>query len=218
MTDNHTEVGNINYSFKKEKSTLFVLFFLIPLFWSIGGWFLSLYLAYVSGKIPDATPEEALISALVSLVMFIPIPIAAILSYAFNKLEISDGYVVIRKGLSGRHISFKTDDVLSFQHAYSRGSKGGSNNKIIFYLKCGKIVRTNDLHINPFELQKLLEILRSFCEGKGYSSSVMKNLASKNGDLPLPKVRINVIPPIIMALPFALALLTFVVYLMKNIL
>lgn len=218
MADRHTDFGNINYSFKKDKSTVFVLFFLIPLFWGFGGWFLYLYLAYVSGKIPNAAPEEALTAALVSLAMFIPIPIAALLSYALNKLEISDGYVVIRKGLSGRRISFRTDDVLSFQHAYSRGSKGERNHKIIFYLKCGKTVRTNNLYINPFELQRLLEILRSFCEGKGYSSSEMKRLASKNGGLPLPEVRINVIPPIIMALPFALALLALVAYLIKHVL
>lgn len=217
MADRHTDVGNINYSFKKEKSTLFVLFFLIPLFWSFGGWFLSLYIAYVSGKIPDAAPEEALIAALVSLALFIPVPIAALLSYTLNKLEISDGNVVIRKGLSGRCISFRTDDVLSFQHAYSRGRKGSSNHKIIFYLKCGKTVRTNDLHINPFELQRLLEILRSFCEGKGYSSSEMKRLASENSGMPLPEVRINVIPPIIMALPFALALLSFIAYIIKHV-
>jgi hypothetical protein len=218
MADDHAEVGNINFSFKKDKSTIFVLFFLIPLFWSFGGWFLSLYLAYVSGKIPEAAPVEALIAALVSLVIFIPIPIAALLSYALNKLEITDGYVVIRKGLSGRRISFRTDDILSFQHAYSRGRNGGSNHKIIFYLKCGKIVRTNNLHINPFELQRLLEILRSFCEGKGYSSSEMKRLASENDGIPLPEIKINVIPPIIMALPFAVALFTFAFYLMKYVL
>ena len=214
MADMHAGV-DINYSFKKDKSMVLILLFLTPLFWGIGGWFLSLYLEYISGRIPYAAPEEALIAALVSLAVFIPIPVAALISYALNKFEISDGHVIIRKGLSGRCISFRTDDVLSFQHAYSRGSKGQSNHKIIFYLKCGKTVRTNTLYINPFELQRLLEILRSFYEGKGYSASQMKRLATGNGDLPLPEVSINIIAPIIMALPFALALLVIAAYLIK---
>ncbi len=218
MADGLAGVGNINYSFKKDRSTILVLSFLIPLFWGFGGWFLSLYLAYASGKVTGATSEEALFAALVSLVVFIPIPIAALISYALNKLEISDGYVFIHKGLSGRSISFSINDVLSFQHAYSRGKNGSSNHKIIFYLKCGKTVRTNNLYLNPFELQRLLEVLRSFCEGKGYSASEMKRLASKNGSFPLPEVKINVIPSIIMALPFALALLALISYIVKHVL
>lgn len=218
MTDTIADVETINFSYKKSKATVMVLIFVLPIFWGIGGWFLSLYLAFISGRNAGGAPWEVLIAAIVALAVFIPIPIAALISFALNSFVISGGRVFIRKGLSGRSISFGIDEALSFQHAYSRGKNGQSSHKIIFYLKCGKIIRTNKLYINIFDLERLLEILRSCCEGRGYSAFEMKRIASENAGLPLPEVRRNVIPPVIMALPFAVALLAAVHYLVTYVL
>lgn len=106
MTDTIADVGTVNFSYKKTKSTVLSLVFILPIFWGIGGWFLSFYLAFVSGGNAGDAPLEALIAAIASLAVFIPIPIAALLSFALNTLVISDGRVFIRKDLSGRNISF----------------------------------------------------------------------------------------------------------------
>lgn len=218
MINTIADAMTINFKCKKDKSTLFILFFIFPIFWGFGGWFLSLYLAFLSGRNAGGTPTEALIVAMVSLLVFIPIPIIALVSFVQNTLVISDGHVFIRKGLSGRSISFGIGEAVSFQHAYSRGRNGGSSHKIIFYLKCGKIVRTNKLYINPFDLEQLLQILRSCCEGRGYSASEMKRIAGENTGLQLPEVKRNVIAPVIIALPFIAALLAAVHYLVTYVL
>lgn len=218
MTDTTDGAAAINFRYKKEKSTAVVLVFVLPIFWSIGGWLLSLYLAFLSGKNTGAGPLEALIVAIAALAIFIPIPIATLISFALNSFAISDGRVFIRKGLSGRCISFGISEAASFQHAYARGKNGMTNHKIIFYLKCGKIVRTNNLYINPFELERLLEVLRLCCEGRGYTTSEMKAMAAENASLPLPEEKVIFAAPAITAIPFAAALLAVIHYFVAYIL
>jgi hypothetical protein len=121
MEDTIVNAATTNFSFKKTIWALLSLIFTFPIFWGFGIWFLSIYFAYLSGRNAGDPPMETLLLAVVALLVFIPIPIIALISYAMNTFKISDGQVFIRKGLSGRSISFGIGEAVSFQHAYSRG-------------------------------------------------------------------------------------------------
>lgn len=201
------------YRLKKSRTPIVFMVIFYPIWIYFGSVFLKAYIGYLFLGLTDAPPTEYLAAGLIVLVIVLPLLLVIFLSYTLNSLVITDRYVYIRKGMTGRTQIVSHGDIRSFQHAYSTG-RNHSNHRIFFYLYSGQCVKTGQLFITLGGLTALMELLRGRFEGRGFELNELKALADENPAAGRAVSKTNVFIVILMILPFLLALTAVVLYML----
>lgn len=198
---------------RKEITPVFVLGVLISV-WLYFAWMLarSFLVALFTGR---AFSEESYLGAMIAFVLMLPVLLLPTLSYAGNRLVITDKRAYIRKGVGGACYTIDLDAVRSYQHAFSQG-RTQTNHAILFYLKCGKMIRTAQLHARLGSLEELLNVLRARFEGGGFTRTQLREIAaSYQGERGYER-RVNGALLGLLLTPFVIAVLLSIVYLLRR--
>lgn len=200
------------YKLQKSKMPIAFLFIFAPIWLYFSGIFFTTFYRFLFLHATDINPKDAYLAGIIGFLVFIPIILVILISYTGNNLIITNKRVIIRKGISARTQMAYHEDIRSFQHAYSTGRRGSSNNKIYFYLYCGKLIKTGDLYITYASMQTLLELLREKYEGRGFSVLELKRLGEQNPEARRPVTKKHPLMLVILLAPILLALLAFAGY------
>jgi hypothetical protein len=206
------ENETVLYQLRKSRMPILFMIFFFPVWLYFASIFLrASYQSVFSGG-TVLTPGEYYLAGMIGLIVFIPVVLAIMLSYFFNELIITDQRVYIRKGLSGRTYRLNLSGIRSFQHVISTGTRA-SNHSILFYLLCGKKIKTGNLFITLNSLQTLLELLREKFEGRGFTSRELADLKLQHPLAEEPVVRTNGLCLLLFLTPWILALVLTINYL-----
>ena len=206
------EVGEKQvYRVRKAVTPVFVMCVLIPV-WLYFAWILAApFLRALFSTGVKLVPTETYLAAMIAFLLMLPVLLLVALSYLGNRLVITDKRAYIRKGVGGACITVELHTVRSFQHAYTRGRNQGSD-AILFYLKCGKVVRTGVLFARMSSLGELLELLRARFEGRGFTAAELKEMAASHTGERGYERRTSGLLLGLLLLPFALAAVLSVAY------
>jgi hypothetical protein len=108
--------------------------------------------------------------------------------------------------VTGRTQVFRLEDVRSFQTVTSSG-RNRSTQAVLFYLFCGKQVKTGNLYLTLGSLQALLEVLRGKYEGRGFTRRELVQLNAEHPEAGQPVSRRNWGVVLLMLSPFLVALI-----------
>ncbi len=204
------------YKLQKSKMPIVFLFLFAPIWLYFSGIFFTPFYRYLFQSAEGINPKDAYLAGIIGFLVFIPIILVILISYTGNNLIITNKRVIVRKGITARTQMAYHQDIRSFQHAYSTGRRGSSNNKIYFYLYCGKLIKTGDLYITYGSMQTLLELLREKYEGRGFSILELKRLGEQNPQARRPETKRHPFVLIILLIPLLLALFSFVGYILAS--
>lgn len=205
---------HVVYRLKKQKSRLAAMAVFVPVWLLFGVLFLVVYGRYRFVGAEDVAPGAALAAGLMALLVLIPVALMILFGYFVNDLVVTDRRVYVRAWMPPRAVCFNLEDVRSFQHAYSTGRRGQTNNRIYFYLLCGGIVKTGDLFISPKSLEALLGLLRERYEGRGFTGRELHALGRQNPGAEKPVAKLLPAVFIALAAPVLLAVLMLSDYLL----
>ena len=200
------------YRLQKSKMPILFMIIFFPIWLYFGFIFLNPLIRAILANDNGASPSETYLAGLIGLIVFIPLVIVIILSYFLNQLIITDKRVYIRNGLIGRSHIVNLGDIRSFQHVVSRG-RNNTNHSILFYLHCGRVLKTGNLYVTLRSLQALLERLREKFEGRGFTRQELGQFKEQNTDAGQPLSKTNVFILILFLTPWLLALILTVSYL-----
>ena len=202
------------YKLQKSKMPIVFLLLFAPIWLYFSGIFFTPFYRYLFLGAKGINPKDAYLAGIIGFLVFIPFILLILISYTGNNLIITNKRVFVRKGIMARTQMAYHEDIRSFQHAYSTGRRGSSNNRIYFYLYCGKLIKTGDLFITYASMQTLLELLREKFEGRGFSILELKRLGEQNPEARRPITKKHPIVLIILLAPILLGLLVFAGYIL----
>ena len=202
--------------YKLQKSKMPILFLLIfaPIWLYFSGIFFTPFYRCLILGVKGINPKDAYLAGFIGFLVFIPIILVILISYTGNNLIITNKRIIVRKGISARTQMAYHEDIRSFQHAYSTGRRGSSNNRIYIYLYSGKLIKTGDLYITYGSMQALLELLREKYEGRGFSILELKRLGEQNPEARRPETKRHPFVLIILLIPLLFALIAFTGYML----
>lgn len=199
------------YRVRKGRTHLFIMLFFLSIWLFFGYQILTLCFGPIfSGALPSM-PIDYYLLGMIGLLLFIPVAIILVLSYFLNQLVITKRRIYVRKGISGKLHILSLDDVRSFQHVCSTG-RNAANHAILFYMHCGKRIKTGNLYATMGSLQDLLVILREKFEGRGFTRQEMKQMALQNDSVCHCKTKINWFVLCLTLAPYLLALIWTIFY------
>lgn len=193
------------YKVSKTPFTAIVLVVFLSVWLGFGGLFVWVAFDPLFLHPAGDVPIDSFLVGLLGLAVFVPVALNLLLSYSLNQLVVTDRRIYVRRGRSGRTHVFAPADVRSFQRVTSSSSRGRSNEAAIFYLLCGRTVRSGALYPRLASLEALLALLRGRFEGRGFTRAELQALKRDNPGAAVPAVRSNVLVPILQIIPFALA-------------
>jgi hypothetical protein len=184
---------------------VFMVFF-FPIWLFFGSLFLrTAYQAMFLGD-TSLTSLESYLAGMIGLIVFLPLVLLILMSYGLNQLVITDQRIYIRKGVTGRTQIFRLEDVRSFQTVTTSGSNRATQ-AVLFYLFCGKQVKTGNLYFTLSSLQALLEVLRGKYEGRGFTRRELAQLNTEHPEAGQPVSKWNWGVVLLMLAPFLVALI-----------
>ena len=200
------ENEKVLYRLRKSRGPMVFMVFFFPIWLFFGSLFLrTAYQAMFLGD-TTLTTLESYLAGMIGLVVFLPLVLMILFSYALNQLVITDQRVYIRKGVTGRTQFFRLEDVRSFQTVTTSGSNR-STQAVLFYLFCGKQVKTGNLYFTLSSLQALLEVLRGKYEGRGFTRKELAQLKPEHPEACQPASKRNWAVVLVLLAPFLAALI-----------
>ncbi len=194
------------YRLRKSRTPIVFMVFFFPIWLFFASLFLrTAYQAMFLGE-TAVTTLESYLAGMIGLVVFLPLVLVILFSYALNQLVITDQRVYVRTGVTGRTRIFRLEDVRSFQTVSSSG-RNRSTQAVVFYLFCGKQVRTGNLYLTLGSLQALLEVLRGRFEGRGFTRRELAQLKTEHPEASQPDSKRNWGVVLVLLAPFLAALI-----------
>lgn len=156
----------VRYITRKTKSPVLfmVIFFSI---WLSFGYLIEvpLFRELLAGR---DVAVESYILGMAWIVIFVPVALMILMSFALNQIVITDKRLYVRRGVPGQLLTIDLTSVRSFQQLVT-GTHNRTTNHILFYLDNGRLVKTGSLHTTLASLTELLDLLRERYEGRGFT-------------------------------------------------
>lgn len=199
------ENEKVLYRLRKSRTPIVFMVFFFPIWLFFGSLFLrTAYQAMFLGE-TALTAVDSYLAGMIGLVVFLPLVLVILFSYALNQLVITNQRIYVRTGVTGRTRVFRLEDVRSFQTVASSG-RSRATQAVLFYLFCGKQVRTGNLYFTLGSLQALLEVLRGKFEGRGFTRRELTQLKVEHPEADQPVSKRNWGVVLVLLSPFLMAI------------